>query len=174
MVNEGNESYLGEMDLGVNAGDKKWFTYTLNEPERAEDDLTEVGNNIIYARVYPVGTFDLAAKEAAAAAEAAAEEAGEEAAANGETLVEDENATEYVDPSIGLTSIEIDLDAFTGSLAPRTSLISPSNGFSTTSLSTIRLEALASDPDGNFGGSYFLCEWECTPQLVRISELCQF
>ena len=163
LVNEGNESYLGEMDLGVNAGDKKWFTYTLNEPERTESDLTEVGTNIIYARVYPVGTFDLAAKEAAAAAEAAAEEAGEEAAANGETLVEDENATEYVDPSIGLTSIEIDLDAFTGSLAPRTSLISPPNGFSTTSLSTIRLEALASDPDGNLEGVTFYVDGNALP-----------
>ena len=62
----------------------------------------------IISAVYPVGTFDLGAKEAAEAAEAAAEEAAE-AEANGQTVAEDENATEYVDPSIGLATKQISL-----------------------------------------------------------------
>ena len=67
----------------------------------------------------------MGAKEAAEAAEAAAEEAAAEAEANGQTVAEDENATEYVNPSIGLATKQISLIPYAGSRAPVASMIAP-------------------------------------------------
>ena len=125
-----NESYLGKMDE-FNAGSlggyrTGLFSYILNSYDREVVDLENTGKYILTARAYPVGGFDFNATQAE----------------------EEEEETDITDQA----SREITINPFAGSLPPLAELRAPGSGASTTSTSTVRLEANAHDPDGNLEG----------------------
>ena len=144
-----NESYLGKMDE-FNAGSlggyrTGLFSYILNSYDREVVDLENTGKYILTARAYPVGGFDFNATQAE----------------------EEEEETDITDQA----SREITINPFAGSLPPLAELRAPGSGASTTSTSTVRLEANAHDPDGNLEGMALLCKRSGDLQLERIARL---